>query len=1300
MMITIEGPPSHSPFRLNQLLTELQNIDPSITSIGARYIHFIDNTKKLSDEEHNILESLLTYGPDWDIGPDEGDKILVIPRLGTTSPWSSKSTDIAHSSGLKNIQRIERGLMFTLVSLSNDPEKTNNCISMLYDRMTQQVLTEFDQLDVIFQTEDPLPHSTVPILSKGQEALDKANTDLGLALNDQEIHYLLEQFQRLDRDPTDAELMMFAQANSEHCRHKVFNAEWTIDGKKEELSLFDMIKHTYKSNSEGVLSAYKDNAAVMTGRKANWFIPSNMNQKYSFVEDDIHTMMKVETHNHPTAISPYPGAATGSGGEIRDEAATGRGGTPKAGLTGFSVSHLRIPDDVQPWETTIGKPNRIASALDIMTEGPIGGAAFNNEFGRPNILGYFRTFETPKDQSQNNSWGYHKPIMIVGGMGNISDSAVQKKDTTKGSLIIVLGGPSMLIGLGGGSASSLNAGTSNEDLDFASVQRDNAELERRAQEVINRCFSLTLDKTHECSNPIILIHDVGAGGLSNAVPEIIDHSKMSADLELRKILNAEPGMTPLEIWCNEAQERYVLSIDPENLELFNEICQRERCPYTVIGEVSTHGYLKLKDSHFNDFPIDMPMEVLFGNPPKTELSISTESSTVNGESLDGIEIDDACKRILRFPTVADKTFLIHIGDRTVGGLVSQDQFVGPWQVPVSNVGVTLKDHKSSLGEAMSMGERTPVATINPSASGRLAVAEAITNILSASVKHISDIKFSANWMSSIQTDSQKQALFETVRAVTIDFCSQIGLTIPVGKDSLSMQTTWKTDEKEHQVTAPLSLIISAFAQVDDVNKTITPQLKRQNGSLLLLIDLGKGLNRLGASCLAQVYNRSLGESPDIDPDLLSSLFKAITDLKLNNKILAYHDRSDGGLFATLTEMAFAGNTGVKVDLNTGSIDETLALLFSEEIGAVIEIDKNEVDSVMNILQNHSLDGLSTVIGETQNNKRIILETGHNHSINFDLRELRKAWSELSFRMQSLRDNPKTAKEGFEAMLDEEDPGITTKVNFSRTKKDQLIRYKDERPKIAVLREQGVNSHVEMAVAFYKAGFEAVDVHMTDLISGQMGLDDFRGLVACGGFSYGDVLGAGGGWAKSILFNPKVKEHFEDFFNHSETFTLGVCNGCQMLSQLKDIIPGAGHWPHFVKNLSEQFEARLSLVEITKSSSLFLRGMEGSILPIATSHGEGRTQYHQMNDRKALDQHNQISLRYVDNYGRPSELYPSNPNGSAGGLAGFCSEDGRATIIMPHPERVIRKQQHSWCPPDWEEDGPWLEIFYNAREWIG
>ena len=1300
-MITIEGPPSHSPFRLHQLLIELQNLDPGITSLGARYIHFIDNITTLNEQEIQILNSLLTYGPDWELGPDQGDKVLVIPRLGTTSPWSSKSTDIAHSSGLGNIKQIERGLMFTLVSLSKDQETRNQCISKLYDRMTQQVLPESEQPDLIFQTEKPVAHAAIPILSEGQAALEKANTNLGLALNNQEIHYLLEQFQNLGRDPTDAELMMFAQANSEHCRHKVFNAEWTIDGNKEESSLFDMIKDTYKSNPNGVLSAYKDNAAVMQGGEGRWFMPSNTGQSYSYVKDNIHTMMKVETHNHPTAISPYPGAATGSGGEIRDEAATGRGGTPKAGLTGFSVSHLRIPNDIQSWEKTIGKPDRIASALDIMLEGPIGGASFNNEFGRPNIFGYFRTFESPKDQSQTKSWGYHKPIMIVGGMGNISESSVQKRDTKKGSLIIVLGGPAMLIGLGGGSASSLNAGASNEDLDFASVQRGNAELERRVQEVINRCFSLTLDEAHESNNPIILIHDVGAGGLSNAVPEIIDHSKMSADLELRKILNAEPGMSPLEIWCNEAQERYVLSIDPDNLELFDQICQRERCPYSVIGTVNTHGYLRLKDDQFNNFPIDMPMEVLFGNPPKTELAISTQSSEVDCKTLDGIDIEDACKKILRFPTVADKTFLIHIGDRTVGGLVSQDQFIGPWQVPVSDVGVTLRDHYSSMGEAMSMGERTPVATINPSASGRLAVAEAITNILSASIKEISDVKFSANWMSSIQTDAQKQALFETVRAVTIDFCSQIGLTIPVGKDSLSMQTTWTADDQENQVTAPLSLIISAFAQVDDVNKTITPQLKRQGDSLLLLIDLGKGNNRLGASCLAQIYNRSLGESPDIDnPGLLKTFFDAITDLKARNTILAYHDRSDGGLFATVTEMAFAGNTGVSVHLKTGTIDETLSLLFSEEIGAVLEIDENNLETVMNVLQEYSLEGLASIIGRTQESKQISLETDHGFSSTFTLRELRQSWSELSFRMQSLRDNPETAKEAFEATLDVSDPGITAKITFTQRNPDQSIRRKDKRPKIAVLREQGVNSHVEMAVAFHKAGFEAIDVHMTDIIDGQNGLDDFQGLVACGGFSYGDVLGAGGGWAKSILYNPKARKHFEDFFNHTETFTLGVCNGCQMLSQLKGIIPGADHWPQFVKNLSEQFEARLSLVEITKSSSLFLENMEGSILPIATSHGEGRTQYHGSDDKEALEQHRQISLRYVDNYGHPAQSYPFNPNGSEDGLAGFCSKDGRVTIIMPHPERVIRKQQHSWCPPEWAEDGPWLQIFHNAREWVG
>ena len=1299
-MLTIEGPPSHSPYRLNQLLSELQNIDSSITLIGARYIHFIDNSKDFTDRDYDVLNPLLSYGPDWDLGATKGDKIIVIPRIGTTSPWSSKATDIAHGCGLSNINRIERGLIYTLVGLTNDERLRTRCVAVLYDRMTQQAITQFDQLDRMFDIDQPQSFTTISILSEGIKALEAANIQLGLALNNQEMNYLLEQFKILERDPTDAELMMFAQANSEHCRHKVFNAEWTIDGQPEQFSLFDMIKHTHQSNSEGVLSAYKDNAAVMSGGQGHWFMPSTSDQSYSFIEDNIHTMMKVETHNHPTAISPYPGAATGSGGEIRDEAATGRGGVPKAGLTGFAVSHLRIPGYIQPWERSIGKPDRIASALEIMTEGPVGGASFNNEFGRPNILGFFRTFEFSENQSASNSWGYHKPIMIVGGLGNISESSVNKLDTVKDSLIIVLGGPSMLIGLGGGSASSLNAGVSNEDLDFASVQRDNAELERRAQEVINRCFSLTLDTEYKGENPILLIHDVGAGGLSNAVPEIIDHSKMSADLELRKIFNAEPGLSPLEIWCNEAQERYVLCIDPKHLDLFDEICQRERCPYAVIGKVNNHGYLKMNDSHFDNLPIDMPMEVLFGNPPKTQLSISRESMSMLDDSMKGISVREACERILRFPTVADKTFLIHIGDRTVGGLVSQDQFVGPWQVPVSDVGVTLKDHYSKKGEAMAMGERTPVATINPPASGRLAVAEAVTNILSAPVNEISDIKLSANWMSSIKTDSQKQALFDTVQAVTLDFCSKIGLTIPVGKDSLSMQTTWSEENLEKEITAPLSLIISAFAPIDNVTRTITPQLKVSNNSLLILIDLGQGKNRLGGSCLAQVYSRSLGEPADVkNPFCLKGFFNAVTELKSLDKIMAYHDRSDGGLFATLSEMAFAGNMGINIDLKTASKEESLSLLFAEEAGAVIQINSSDLKLVMETLKKYSLDQSAVVIGETTPSKQITIKTNHADAEIFDLRALREMWSELSFRMQSLRDNPESAKEAFNSLLDDDDPGSSSKITFSQPNKEDLMKFKDQRPKVAVLREQGVNSHVEMAVAFHRAGFEAVDVHMTDIISGRVGLDDFKGLVACGGFSYGDVLGAGGGWAKSILFNPYVRNMFENFFKRPDTFTLGVCNGCQMLSHLRNIIPGADHWPRFVKNLSEQFEARLSLVEVTKSSSLFLKDMEGSILPIATSHGEGRVEYHHKDDHNQLNRHNQVIVRYVDNYGQSTNQYPSNPNGSIDGVAGFCSEDGRVTIIMPHPERVIRSVQHSWSSSDWDDNGPWLKIFHNAREWI-
>ena len=1298
-MIVKEGPASHSPFKLESLLRRLQSIDQNIDDLGARFIHLIDSKNDPDEEQDRILDSILEYGPDWPFGTDEGFKVFTLPRFGTTSPWSSKATDIAKVCGLTSIEKIERGVVFTLALKDKDSAPSKEAIEMLYDRMTEVVITDLKQAKEIFSSLEPQPFSDVDILSDGKKALETANIELGLALNNDEIDYLLEQFTKLNRNPTDAELMMFAQANSEHCRHKVFNADWVIDGVDKERSLFQMIKNTYETSSRNVLSAYKDNAAVIAGHKADWFLPHLDDQKYGRFHDEIHTMMKVETHNHPTAISPYPGAATGSGGEIRDEAATGRGAMPKAGLTGFSVSHLFIPGDLQSWEKTIGKPDHIASALDIMLDGPIGGAAYNNEFGRPNILGYFRTFEEENKEESNTSWGFHKPIMIVGGMGNISDSSVKKNDIDAGSLIIVLGGPAMLIGLGGGSASSLNAGSSDSELDFASVQRDNAELERRAQEVITRCFAMGVQNKEDNANPIILIHDVGAGGLSNAIPEVADHSKMSADINLRDIDNAEPGMSPLEIWCNEAQERYVLSIHPDDLEVFDQVCKRERCPYAVVGEVATHGNLRLKDEVYDNYPIDMPMDVLFGKPPKTKLEITSEQKSIIDDGLKGIDIEEAALKILRFPTVADKTFLIHIGDRTVGGLVSQDQFVGPWQVPVSDVAVTLKDHFGVQGEAMAMGERSPIAVHNAAASGRIAVGEAITNILSAPIGDIADIKLSANWMSSIMTDRLKQDLYETVEAISVDFCSKIGITIPVGKDSLSMQTSWVNEEKQYKNTAPLSLVISAFSPIDDVNNVITPQLKDKSESILLLIDLGQGQNRMGGSCLSQIYNRSLGETPDIEnPEVLKKFFNAITKLKSRMLIQAYHDRSDGGLFACVSEMAFAGNMGLDLSLEAANQEELLKLLFSEELGCVIQIQNGDLDDVLDILNEASLSNSIYPIGTVVKDKQISIKNNEfNHS--FDLKTLRQAWSKMSYEMQKLRDNPETAEEGFKKILDVNDPGLNPKIKFGPTQIDYK-RLTKSSPKVAILRDQGVNSQIEMAVAFNKAGFNAYDIHMTDILNGQVNLDQYIGLVVCGGFSYGDVLGAGGGWAKSVLFNENAQNQFKTFFHREETFSLGICNGCQMMSQLKDLIPGADHWPRFVRNLSEQFEARLNMVEVLESNSIFLNGMEGSMIPIATSHGEGRVQYSNDGDMNALIEASGVTIRYVDNFGQPAINYPDNPNGSESGFAGFCSEDGRSTIMMPHPERVMRTEQFSWCPDDWKDHGPWARFFVNARDWIG
>jgi len=1299
-MIEIKGPPSHSPFRLKQLLLKLQKLDSAIDAIGARYTHFVDSNKSLNEKELNTLRCLLVYGPDWDIGSDDGEKIIVIPRIGTISPWSSKATDIALLCGLSSIQRLERGVIYTIAYKNSVQRKDLSCLSEpLHDRMTQTMIFNEKDANVLFQVQKPKALSSIPVLSEGLVALERANAELGLALSKQEMEYLIGNFEKINRDPTDAELMMFGQVNSEHCRHKVFNADWVIDGVKQEHSLFEMIKHTYKSFPEGVLSAYQDNAAVMTGGKGQWFMPNTENKSYSFLPDDMHSMMKVETHNHPTAISPYPGAATGSGGEIRDETATGRGGVPKAGLTGFTVSHLQLPGFIQPWEKSIGRPDRIASSLEIMMQGPIGGASFNNEFGRPNILGFFRTFESQDKQDQNYSWGYHKPIMIVGGIGSISDASVHKQDTENESLLIVLGGPSMLIGLGGGSASSLTSGTSTEDLDFASVQRGNAEIERRAQEVISQCFIMGVDQSR-CGNPIQLIHDVGAGGLSNAIPEVVDHSNKGAELDLRVIPSAEPGMTPLEIWCNEAQERYVLAIDPKDLKLFERICKRERCPYAVVGKINDHGKLRLHDDYFENYPIDMPMDILFGNLPKTQINISTSKLSIENANLDQINIDEACEYILRFPTVADKTFLIHIGDRSVGGLVAQDQFIGPWQVPVADAGITIRDHASTAGEAMAMGERSPVAVLNPSASGRLAVGEAITNILSADIENLSDIKLSANWMSSVETDQQKQALYETVKSISVDLCSKLGLVIPVGKDSLSMQTAWSDGTSDKKVTAPLSLVISAFAPVTDVRETLTPQLQSIESSKLLLIDLGKGKNRLGASCLAQLYNLSAGEPADLDdPDLLANFFSSMRRLKQKQKILAYHDRSDGGLFATLCEMSFSGKVGLNINLDSTSNTDTLAALFNEELGAVIQVLDSDCAETLAVFADHDLEQCVSIVADVKPSGQIKITTKHDYQASFKRSTLRKMWSELSYKMQSLRDNPATAKEGFDSILNENDPGMKPLINFDYPIKKSKIHHKRYQPKVAVLRDQGVNSHIEMAVAFHSAGFRTYDFHMTDILDADCNLDDFVGLVACGGFSYGDVLGAGGGWAKTILFHTNARARFEEFFAREDTFTLGVCNGCQMLSQLREIIPGSGHWPKFVTNLSEQFEARLNMVEILDSKSLFFNEMAGSFLPIVTSNGEGRAQFDDDSDHKILKNQQQTCIRYVDNFKQPASSYPENPNGSEGGLAGLCSMDGRVTILMPHPERVLRTVQHSWSPADWGDNGPWLKMFQNARDWI-
>ncbi|EAU65257.1 phosphoribosylformylglycinamidine synthase [Stigmatella aurantiaca] len=1299
-LLTLRGAPALSLFRRDKLLAQCRERVSEVTSVYAEFMHFVDVDGSLSAKAFTTLLQLLEYGPSIPRGDWLGSRLLVLPRPGTVSPWSSKATDIARNCGLAQVRRMERGTVFFVAGedgLPLEDADLEQLKPLLHDRMTQVVMGRMEQASQLFTGQEPRPLTSVDLVGGGRAALVAANRELGLALAEDEIDYLCERFGQLGRNPTDTELMMFAQANSEHCRHKIFNASWTVDGVPQEGSLFQAIKNTHAVHSEGVLSAYKDNASVIEGFEADRFFPDATTGEWGTVREPTHILMKVETHNHPTAISPYPGAATGAGGEIRDEGATGRGAKPKAGLTGFTVSHLLIPGREQPWEQAYGRPGRIASALDIMLEGPIGGAAFNNEFGRPNLSGYFRSFEarvsTPEGEEVR---GYHKPIMIAGGLGNIRAGHVRKGQLQPGDKIIVLGGPAMLIGLGGGAASSMAQGASAADLDFASVQRDNAEMERRCQEVIDRCWSLGEQ------NPIRSIHDVGAGGLSNAVPELVHDNGLGGRFELREVPNAELGMSPVEIWCNEAQERYVLAVAPEHLARFVALCERERAPYAVLGEATAAQVLKLGDRLLGAAPIDLPMDVLFGKPPRMHRDVTSRPLTHAPLNLEGAELGDMVARVLSHPTVADKSFLITIGDRTVSGHTSRDQMVGPWQVPVADCAVTLTTLTSHTGEAMAMGERTPLALINAAASARMAVGEALTNIAAARIARLPDVKLSANWMAAAGSPGEDANLFAAVRAVGLELCPALGLTIPVGKDSLSMRTVWEEGGARKAVTAPVSLIVSAFAPVVDVRLSLTPQLQALGeDTRLLFVDLAAGKQRLGGSVLAHVYRQVGPECPDVeDPAALRGFFAAVQELNGAGLLLAYHDRSDGGLLAALCEMAFAGHCGLDVDVSALGADAAAAL-FNEELGAVVQVRAGEVERVRAVLARHGLGGHAHEVGRPRKELEVSLRHGGQTLLSVPTMALRETWSRVSYEMQRLRDNPRCADEEFAAKCDAGDPGLSPKLTFDPSE-DVAAPFiaKGARPRVAVLREQGVNSQSEMAAAFTRAGFTAVDVHMSDLLSGRVSLKDFAGVLACGGFSYGDVLGAGGGWAKSILFNSRARDEFAAFFARPDSFGLGICNGCQMMAQLKELIPGAEHFPRFVRNASEQFEARLVQVEVAQSPSLFFQGMAGSRMLIASSHGEGRAEFASEEEAARVNRLGLVTARFVDNLGQVTERYPANPNGSPFGICGLTTREGRFTLMMPHPERVHRSVQHSWRPSEWGEEGPWMRFFRNARVALG
>ena len=1353
------GASALSDFRQSRLIDTLSRIDPNIVEVRGQYLHFVSALAPLTAEDDARIEALVHYGAPLTQGEARGasETFLVLPRFGTISPWASKATDIAHHCGLDQVRRIERGIEYTVTLKAGflgvggkkglSDETRAAVAAALHDRMTESVVGSRDDARHLFDELPAKPLATVDILAAGRTALVQANSELGLALADDEIDYLVDAFTKLARNPSDVELMMFAQANSEHCRHKIFNAQWTIDGEPQDMSLFQMIKNTEKLNPQGTIVAYSDNSAIMAGGPAERWFPrpsaesgdagaSSFDERYGRHVELTHTLMKVETHNHPTAISPFAGAATGAGGEIRDEGATGRGARPKAGLTGFSVSNLALPDAVEPWENArdavvppgernpadahgeYGRPERIASPLQIMIDGPLGGAAFNNEFGRPNLGGYFRVYE---QNVGGQVRGYHKPIMIAGGLGNISDAHTHKHDLPAGSLLIQIGGPGMRIGMGGGAASSMATGANTAELDFDSVQRGNPEIERRAQEVINACWQLG------AGNPILSIHDVGAGGLSNAFPELVDGAGKGARFELRRVPLEESGLSPREIWSNEAQERYVLAIAPTDLPRFEAICERERCPLAVVGVATEARQLQLVDVEGEgpaQHPVDMPMDVLLGKPPRMHRNVARVREKRVPVDVTGLSLAQMATAVLKHPSVASKSFLITIGDRTVGGTSVRDQMVGPWQVPVADCAITAVDYAGFRGEAMTMAERAPLAVIDAPASGRMAVGEAITNIAAAPIASLDKLKLSANWMAACGSPGEDAALFDTVKAIGMELCPALGISIPVGKDSLSMKTKWDERGVAKEVTAPVSLIISAFAPVDDVRRHLTPQLRRAadvGESVLIAIDLGRSKHRLGGSILAQVTQQVGNSVPDVDdPEDLKRFFTAIQTLNADGLLLAYHDRSDGGLWATVCEMAFAGHTGVSLNVDMLALDaahefdygdakdwakqtsgrrddRTLHALFNEELGAVVQVRASERDTVLGLLRQHGLGACSHVIGKLNERDTIEIYRDAKKIYEAPRTELQRAWAEVSWRIARLRDNPACADAEYETLLDATDPGISPHVTFDPNEDiaAPLINT-GARPRVAILREQGVNSHLETAYAFDRAGFDAHDVHMSDLLSGRTTLADFAGAVACGGFSYGDVLGAGEGWAKTIRFNPRLADMFAAFFDRPETFALGICNGCQMLSSLASMIPGAEAWPKFTRNKSEQFEARFSFVRVESTPSIFFAGMEGSRIPVAVAHGEGFADFSQQGDASRVS----VAMRYIDHRGEATERYPFNPNGSPQGITSVTTADGRFTVLMPHMERVHRTVQMSWHPEGWGEASPWMRVFRNARRWLG